>query len=306
MCFIKIPVNVLENGVAKQNNTLKPIDTPLYGYWRALFLSFYSKRLYIDVAKRWKGFGLIYLFLSIAILAIPLSIQVLVDFNKSFDEQIVGTLKLLPEVYVQNGSISFDKPMPYLVKNNKNQVVIIIDTTGKITSFSQEYPDLTILVTKNTMYIKLPSLQMLNKPGAQKNSSVPLAQSFGQHDNMIIDGKKIITDPAISKLKLLSQLIIYPIIVAMLYSIFLVIFLVLAFLGQVFASIFFTFKLNYRTSCRLFMVAATPFLLVLLIISLSLNVIFPGSGIVLLFLIGAYYSFAIHSVRSESKQVVLE
>ncbi len=60
-------VNVLENGVSKIKNKLKPIDAPAYGYWKALYMSFYSTRLYVDVGKRWRGIGLLYLLFFVVV-----------------------------------------------------------------------------------------------------------------------------------------------------------------------------------------------------------------------------------------------
>src|SRR5476651_2545843 len=75
MYFIRKQVNVLENGVAKEKNKLKLIDAPVYGYWKALYMSFYSRRLYVDIGKRWHGFGLVYLLLAIAVLSLPFALR---------------------------------------------------------------------------------------------------------------------------------------------------------------------------------------------------------------------------------------
>ena len=66
---------------------------------------------------------------------------------------------------------------------------------------------------------------------------------------------------------------IYPMMVAMLFSLFIVLFLVFAFLGQVFSSIFFSFKITFKQSSRLFYGGNTPMLLVL-IIMLTFDVFF--------------------------------
>ena len=42
----------------KIKNKLKLIDAPVYRYWDALYMSFYSRRLYVDVGKRWRGLGI--------------------------------------------------------------------------------------------------------------------------------------------------------------------------------------------------------------------------------------------------------
>ncbi|MBL7478968.1 DUF1189 family protein [Legionella bononiensis] len=305
MFFIKNQVSVLENGVAKikDKNKLKPFDAPVYSYWSALYMSFYSKRLYIDVGKRWRGIGLLYLLLAIAIGAIPYSLKMSGEFNSEFHNQLIAPILSLPTIYIQNGALNFDKPMPYLIKNDKGLVSVIIDSTGTISEFTKEYPYLTLLINKNTMSIKIPSPSIMAVGTDQTIRGPVIVQPFDKGMNMMFDGKSIINSSSIYGLKYAAQLMIYPVVVAIFYSLLVVFFLVLAFLGQVFSRIFFSFKLKFSQSCRLFMVSSTPMLLVMMIF-ITLNAIFYGFGFILLALIGVYFSFAVRSLRSDSKKMV--
>ncbi|HAT9634899.1 TPA: DUF1189 domain-containing protein [Legionella pneumophila subsp. pneumophila] len=305
MYLMREQENVWESGVAKEKNKLKPIDAPIYSYWQALYMSFYSKRLFVDVGKHWRGIGLIYLLLVIAICSIPFSIRIASDFNKTFNQQIIEPLLQLPTVYVQNGNVIFDKPMPYLIRNDKNQVVIIIDTTGKVADFTEEYPYLNILIKKNSINFLLPTPELLGSSPVNEQKGVPIVQPLDKDMNMVFDGKKIIQDNAINGLKYASQLMIYPIVVAILYSIMVTVLLVIAFLGQVFSKIFFSFTISFKKSSRLLMVASTP-MLVVLVTMLSLHFIFPGFGVILLILLAAYYSYGIYGLRDESRKMVLK
>lgn len=304
MFLIKNRVNVLETGVAKNKNQLKSIDAPVFGYWKALYLSFFSKRIYVDVGKRWKGLGLLYLLLSIALFCIPLCLKIAYDFNRDFEQTLVNPILLLPDFYIQNGQVSFDKPMPYLVKNDKGQVVGIIDTTDKIKDFSNEYPYLNILVNKHKMYFRLPAPQVMGISVNDVSKPITMSQPFDKNMNMVFNGEQVVKDSSIYGLKILSSLMVYPLVALFLYSFLVVIFLVLAFLGQVFARIFFSFKMDFKKSSRLFMVSTTPMVLVLNLF-LFMNWMFPGSGFVLLAILVFYFSYAIYSLRSESQQVVV-
>jgi len=303
MCFINTLENVLENGVSKVKNQLKPIDTPVYGYWSALYKSFYSRRLYVDVGKRWKGFGILYLLLVFFLFSIPLFGRMSVGLNQAFKEQIIGPLLKIPVFYIQNGSVVFDKPMPYLINNDKKQTIVIIDTTGKVSDFTAQYPYLSILINKNQIAFRIPNAQIfpMNTPAAPSKSA-PLVRTFDKESNLVFDGKKLVEQNSIAGLKYASQVMLYPIIVTMLFSIFIVFFLVLSLLGQTFSRIFFSFKIKFAASTRLLIVAGTPMLLLLLII-LTLNRMFPGVGIILFFLLILYYSYALYALRAESRQV---
>jgi len=288
--------------VAKVKNKIKPVDAPVYRYWEAFYMAFYSRNLYIDVGKRWKGLGLLYLLLLIAVLSIPFSLRLTSDFNTTFNEQLINPLMQLPTVYVQKGQVSFDHPMPYLIKNNKDQVVLIVDTTGQVQTIDARYPNLSILITKDRIYYKIPTPQLFGMEESPPNPGVPMSQIFGKNTNMVFNGKQILEDNTITGLKFASQLLIYPVVIAILYSMFVIIFLVFGFLGQVFARIFFSFQISFKQSSRLFMVSVTPMMYLLMTI-LTLNFIFPGSGIILLGLAVCYFSFAIFSLRQDSRRV---
>lgn len=298
-------VNVLENGVSKTKNKLKPIDTPVYSYWKALYMSFYSMRLYVDVGKRWRGIGVLYLLLTIAIFSIPFAIKVAINLNRSFNEQIIEPLLLLPTIYVQNGEVKFDEPMPYLIKNERNQVVLIIDTTGKINKFGPEYPYMNILITKDKVSFRIPTPQLFASTTPDLDSGVPLSQSFGKGANFAFSGKKIVEENSMYGLKYASLALIYPVIVAMFYSMFVVMFLVFAFLGQVFSRTFFSFQLTFKQSSRIFMMATTPMLLALILI-LTVDAIFPGFGFILVGIVAIYFSLGVSALKAESKRMVRE
>lgn len=288
--------------MTKAKTGLKPIDTAVYGYWSALYLSFFSRRLYVDVGMRWRKFGFVYLLLVIGILSIPFSLRVAANFNKSFDESIVYPLKKLPRLYVQKGEISIDKPVPYLIQNDKGQVVLIVDTSGKIDTFNSVYPYLSILITKDTVYFKVPTPNLLNSEQARGSTAEPMAQKIDKSVNTVFDGSKFISDQSISNLKVTSLALIYPLIIVSMFTFFIILFPVLALLAQIFASVFFTFQISYFQASRLLIVASTPMMLALFTL-LSLNLIFMGMGVLLITLLVIYYVFALYALKSESMQV---
>ncbi len=288
--------------MAKVKNKLKPIDAPSFGYWKALYMAFYSKRLYIDIGKRWSGYGIRYLVLLIVLWSIPFSIKVALDFNDMFNQQLTEPLSIIPTIYIQNGEASFDKPMPYFIKNKKGEVVLIVDTTGKITDFTNEYPNLTILINKDKVAFRVPGLSLLGE-GSKQTYNKPLIQRFNKGDNLVFDGKKIVEQSAFYQWKYFAQLMIYPLVVSVFFGIFVFMFSVLGFLGQLYTRIFFSFHIPVKTSIRLLMVASTPMMLLLLIMLLD-NLTFPGFGFLLVVVLATYFSFAVYSLKSESRRMV--
>jgi hypothetical protein len=291
--------------MSKKKQALQVTDKPIYSYWQALFMSFYSGRLYVDVAKRWKGLGILYLFLLITIVSIPLSARIVYDFHQYFDQQMVMPLAKLPTMYVQNGQVVFDKPMPYFIKNNAGAVVTIVDTTGQITSIDASYPQLTILITKNKLYFRPPKFHLFLDTIEQTKTGDIFVQPMDKSGNEVFDGGAWIESSGILKLRLLTEVIIYPLILMFIYGMYALLMLALAFIGQLFAQIIFKFKLPYKMAARMFLVAATPQIVVFFAL-LTTNMFFTGVGLLYMVLLAVYFYYAVLCVKRESNKLVRE
>lgn len=282
-----------------KKNSIKPIDHPVYGYWQALIHSFYSADLYVDVGKRWKGIGLLYLLLVMGLLTIPFATKITVLFTQTFEKDLIQPLRQLPLLYVQNGKISVDQPTPVFIKNEKNEDMIIIDTSGKINDFSNAYPKLSILITGNKIMYKAPTPDFLREGNTLVNKGTPISHALSSNTNGIFDGKKFVNEKRITLLRLFSQILIYPMLLALFYSTSVILFPVFAFLLQALTRMIFAFKMSFKQTCRLFIVSATPMLL-LLFIFMYFNIAFTGTGFIMLFFAFGYYCFAVRSLKKES------
>ncbi|MFI4919629.1 MAG: hypothetical protein ACHP65_08755, partial [Legionellales bacterium] len=138
---------------------------------------------------------------------------------------------------------------------------------------------------------------------APLNTGKPVVQKMNKDMNTIFDGKKFVDEKGVSRLKIATQVMIYPIVVVALFSFLMVMYPIIAMLGQVFSLIFFSFKINFMQAIRLLVVSSTPMLL-LLFVFLTANIMFQGMGIILIAPLIAYYAFAIFSLKSESLRMV--
>ncbi|WP_133129282.1 DUF1189 family protein [Legionella yabuuchiae] len=287
-----------------KSKELRLIDKPIYHYWQAIFLSFYSPSLYRDVSKRWKGVGAIYLFLVIAIGCVPLSVRVISYMTDYIDNELIAPLEKIPKLYIQGGQISLDKPMPYMIKNKSGNVVAIVDTTGKIKEITPEYPHLVLLITKNKLYFREPPPPPLFKattvPVAEKEVKV---QTISDEDTEIFDAKAWIQHSGVFNVRLMVQVLVYPVMLILFYSIYLVLLLTLPLMGQILASVFFNFKLKYIEACRVFAVAATPQIIVFFIL-MTFDIAFPGLGFVYLALLAGYFYYALACIKFERHKMV--
>lgn len=288
--------------MAKNKTKLKKIDAPIYGYWQALYLSFFSKALYVDVGKRWKGLATLYLLFLVALMTIPFAVKTAIDLDYSFQHQLIKPLSQLPQVYVQNGEVTTDVPQPFVIKDEQGHIVLMIDTSRPMNELLKENPFLSTLITKNEVFFKLPTPELFQPMHTESNQGTAFVQPFGEGTNMVFNGKTFASDNAVGKLKLAAQALIYPIAVATIFSSLMIILFVLGFLGQVFSRIFFSFAINFKQGIRLLIVAATPMVL-LVMIFLTCNWLFAGFGFILMVLLTAYYSYALYALRSESKHM---
>jgi len=278
-------------------------NTPLYRYWQALYMAFYSRRLYVDVIRQWRGFGAGYVLFVITLASIPLSISMISEFNQYFDEQLVLPFKKLPTFVIKDGNVLFNKPMPYYVKSN-GEVVSIIDTTGKIKNIDETPPMVNLLITKDKIYFRQPAFNWFSSITTNKGSQDIYEQSIAGIDYEVFNGTLWLKESGVLRLKRLAQITTYPVIIASIYSFYLVVVPVLAFLGQVIAQAFFQLKLTYKDACRVLAVSATPEIICFFIF-FTLNLSFRGEGFFLVALLAMYFSYAVLAIKRERTKLVI-
>lgn len=291
--------------MSKDNSALRSIDSPIYRYWQALYCSFYDRNLYVDVGKRWKGFGLIYFLILMFLVTLPVSFRLMGDFNRFFNEDLIHPIEQLPPLIIQNGQISLDKPMPYLIKNKAGQVVSIVDTTGTITKMDPAYPFLQTLITKKKLLYRFPTPQFTLGtvlPATPPEGPVSV-YSFNEYTNAVFDGKYWLEFSGIRKIGAILKALIYPATAMIFFGIFATLLLAFAMMGQFIARFAFRFIITYKQSCRLLAVSVTPFMVILWIVMFA-NVLLAGLGIFLILLFAFYFSFAVISLKNESNKLV--
>lgn len=292
--------------MVRNKKKIAPVDRAIYHYWQAFYLALYSRRLYVDVIKHWRGFGLRYFFLVMMIAVIPLSVNAINDLNKFFDNKLLLPFISLPVVQVVNGEVVFHKPMPYFVRNKAGDVLSIVDTTGKINEINEKYPDLSILITKNKIFLREPMLPSFYKDFSINNKRrAPRieVQPLEQVEYSVFDGREWIQSSGVMKLKWFLLGSVYPTLVFSLYALFGFLILAISLMGQVYSRLLFKFKLTYKQACRLMMVSsATPICLFLMAIGFNIT---SNIGYAFVIILPAYFSFAILSIKRHSKQMVL-
>jgi len=288
----------------KTGQQLRKIDAPHYRYWHAVWMSFYSAKFYIDVMKRWKGYGIVYLFLLIMVLSIPFSIRMILSFERYFTNELINPLQAIPPVKIENGQVKFDEPMPWKIKNAEGKVQVIIDTTGKVKTLDpKKNPNLRVLITNDTYYFKMPEFQLFFSPEQSIWEPEVYTQTFTSADSGVLSGKELIEKSGIRNIIWLPRLTFWPLTFMTVFSFYLVVLLVFAMMGQLISQVIFKFSITYKQACRLMAVSMTPQVvtLMLYITTQWLKGFISGISIILL---SVYFSYAVLANRRDSKKLV--
>jgi len=118
-----------------------------------LFMSFYSKNLYRDVAQNWKNYAFLYLLFLLALCSVVKTVKIHYGLSDFLTEHAPAFISQFPAVTFSNGKASTDQHEPYFIKDPKNgEDIIIIDTTGQINSLNDTRA--VMLLTETKLIIK--------------------------------------------------------------------------------------------------------------------------------------------------------
>jgi hypothetical protein len=280
-------------------------DAPHYRFRQALYMAFYSKRLYQDVAARWKGLGLKYMLFLTACALLPLSMVLIKGSNQYLNDYIIYPFHVLPPLYIHQGEVTFHEKMPYLIRNSAEEVIGIVDTTGMTKGVnSGYYPQLTWVLTKNTLYFRPPPIPWLSQKNINQKPSEIIKKPLDADLNTIFLAEEWYNSSPLPYLKIFFSSILYPCLVAFIASISLSLWFALAWLAQFVASVIFKVKLSYQTSFRLLTVALTPPFFIFFG-TLAIGIIVPGIAWAYLALLSAYFSFAVVMIKYSNKSLTL-
>lgn len=97
-----------------------------------LYMAFFSKALYRDVGRNWKGYGFVYLFSVVALCTIPFALLAQSAISDYLNEEAPRIIRQMPAVTVSKGTLSIDRPEPYFILDEKTgDPIIIFDATNK-------------------------------------------------------------------------------------------------------------------------------------------------------------------------------
>ncbi len=219
-----------------------------YSIFHPLVLSFFSGSLYRDVGQRWRGTGLAYLLLALALVWIPTVISAHLGFEKFADHDSRQIVEQIPAITISHGKISTDVTTPYFIKAPDGTPLMIIDTTGKYQTLDDTPAQL--LLTKS---------KLLMRQGTSETRTYDLSgvQSF------FVDRARV--EGWLGIAKRLFFPVFYPVAVILSFIFRAIQMLIYALIGLLFARML-AVNLNYKVLMRLAAVAITPVLVLDLVL----------------------------------------
>lgn len=252
--------------------------------WSALWLAFYSRPFYVDVAKRWRGTGLGYLFCLVALASLPMTWKVGRIMEDVADNYLTTIIDRLPDLRIEQGVLKTEAPMPYVITlPGKRDPVVVIDsrTNSRPSDAELQAP---VVVLSDRMIVD--------------NQGDVSSYPFSAISDYRLD--KVQAHAFLERtISLIKPLAFLPVVaVEFVYRLLPV--LLFAAGGMVYAGLL-RVRMPYRLLLRLTCTAVTPVVLLIALATLSgwLSVV-PGW---LLFLISqGYLFFAVQSVARDQHQ----
>lgn len=253
----------------------------IYGYFQAIFMSFYSVEIYVDVRHRWKGFGALYCFLLIAILTLPWALYWGLEGNKFYNNIFLPSLAKLPVLKIEKGELLYPANKRFIIKHPETQkAMIIIDTSGALTNLPNEtYPDATLLFTRYAL---------ITKYGKAPTD----VERYGADMTGEVDGATL--KPLFDYLRKTFLIMLYPNLAMLWFGLYFSILAVLSFILKMFSVILMKYRITYKEALRLAIVSATP-MLCLHMLGYAFGLDMPTFRWTFFFIFWGYFIFAIRS-----------
>lgn len=213
--------------------------------FQAIYMSFYSKKLYRDVAIHWGGKSFLYLFILLTFICLYYAFATQSVTTVAYESIYTNMAPQVPVIAIKDGKIKTPENRPYFIIDPEDHGnIAVIDTTGQYKTNEQ---------AKSIILLTETQLIMQKKSGETRIYTVPA------NTNAVIDPNEINT--AVHKILpflwipffviFLFLLFVYRILQALLYSI----------IGKIFASIY-SIQITYSQIVQIMLVAITPAIII--------------------------------------------
>jgi hypothetical protein len=250
-----------------------------HSYIQAPFLSFFSRDFYRHISNEKSGTGFGYLFLLMAVIVVPTAIKTSSDFNAFINNETPRIITQVPEITITDGVASIEEPQPYTITHpDNNEPLIVIDTTGKISSLDDT--DARMLITKSSILY-------------EKSAYETRTYDLSDIEAFVVNQALINEWAGIAQKYFL--VVVYPFMLIGLFLVQVIKMLIYAAIGIIFVKLLKSSN-DYSSLLRLSVIAFTPVVLLETVLHTA-GIGLPFSGIIFFLVAMAYLFFGVHSSR---------
>ncbi len=258
-----------------------------YSILHPLYMSFFSKSLYRDVAANWRGLCLTYLLIVLTLTLIPDMVSLherVVDF---LADQVPQVVNQVPTITISEGTASVNVPVPYIIDApwSKLPFAVIDTSAGAVPPADLKA---TIMLTRTKLTVK-------------GDTSEVHSFDFSRIHHAVID--KDLINLWLEAFKDDFIFAVYPFALFFAFLYYFIQALLCSSIGIFFAKMF-NIDLKSRALIRLSVVAFTP-PLVLQTVHTLLDIEFPYSGVITFVLATCYLYFAVSSCSEKTVSKVV-
>ena len=253
-----------------------------YSLLHAPILSFFSQDLYEDVGQNWKGIAALYLVLLLAFCLIFQTWVINTKVSAFIATETPPFIEQIPEITIQDGTVSINEPEPYFIYNPGTQdIIAIIDTTGEYDSLNNT--EAYLLLTKDKFIGK-------------ESETETRVYDLSQIDHFFLDQAKINTFVGI--FESYFPFVFYVLAVIFSYIFRLVLVLIYGAIGLLFCKIA-NVRLDYQTLIRLAVIASTPVIILDTVLEVS-NITIPFFWLICFVITMFYLYFGVRANKVQS------
>jgi hypothetical protein len=111
---------------------------PRYRLWHPLGLAYFSRALYQDVGRRWRGLGLSYLLLLLLLSWGLWSLKLHTDLNAWVEAEAPAVVEQIPPIHIREGTVSVEAEEPYIIREPEtDRPLAVLDSSGTYTTIPQ-------------------------------------------------------------------------------------------------------------------------------------------------------------------------
>lgn len=248
-----------------------------YSIIHPLYMSFFSKSLYRDVARNWKGLCFTYLLMVLAINLVPDMVRLHDDVDRFLTEEAPKIVRQVPTITISRGTASISEPVPYVINAPwDKRPFAIIDTSDGTDPAAKLNATIVLNRTKLTVKDDMSDVHTMDLSHIQ---------------DLVINQDLI--NRGIEDFKEYFIFALYPFALLFTFLYYVIQVLICSATGMLFARMR-GLRLSARALIRLSVVAFTP-PIVLQTIHTLLDIEFPYASVITLLFAICYLYFAVDS-----------